>query len=296
MKLEQWTLFIDMMGYGVINGRIKNEDEAKKFIAFMKKNVDLIAEQDTEKVKKGYSKSSFDLYEYYDIKVIFVSDSVMISYYPKEVAELTVENRRILHSANALFIILQRLQIFMYHCMNEKKIMVRGGISNKFSLIDDNFAVGEGIIEAYVLESKVAVHPRIVLSKSVVANELLMKAVDFLSKSLYKIDSIIETGEDGVSYLDYLGYNIRHALQGGFNIANLATYQAFFLTHKETIEFHYNATQEAINVLKQTEPINEVALKQLTDVLAKYIWLKEYHNRKMKTLENQELESRFLID
>jgi hypothetical protein len=295
MKLEQWTLVIDMMGYGVINGRIKTEEEAKEFITFMKKNVELITQQDNDEVKKMYAKTSFNLYEYYDIKIIFVSDSIMVSYYPKEVSSLTLENERILHSANALFIILQRLQIFMYHCMNEKKIMVRGGISNKFSLIEDSFAVGEGIIEAYILESKIAVHPRVILSKDIMKHETLIKAIRLLSKALYNIDSILETDENGVYYLDYLGYNIRQALQGSFNLLNLASYQAFFLTHKETIEFHYGATLDAIERLKKTAPADEKGLKKLMEVLEKYIWLKVYHNRKMETFKNKELEERFLI-
>jgi hypothetical protein len=197
MKLERWTLFIDMLGYGNINGTIKNEQEAAEFIAFMKSNVAFFEEQDREDMKKMYAGEAFDLYKYYEIKVLFVSDSLMISYTPKEVDEEIKEQSRLLHSANALFIILQRLQIYIYNCMNEKKILVRGGISNKFTLIDSQFAVGEGIIEAYQLESKKATYPRIILSEDIINNEGLMKCVNLISKAMYRIESIIEKDEQG---------------------------------------------------------------------------------------------------
>ncbi|WP_158527192.1 hypothetical protein [Pelagibaculum spongiae] len=38
MKLVQWTLFIDMLGYRDINGAINSEAKAKEFIAFMEEN------------------------------------------------------------------------------------------------------------------------------------------------------------------------------------------------------------------------------------------------------------------
>lgn len=295
MKLERWTLFIDMLGYGQINGKIKTEEEASEFISFMKSNVKLFDDQNNDEMKKMYADSGFDLYKYYDIKVLIVSDSVMISYNPKEADDLVNDNQRLLHSANTLFIILQRLQIYMYNCMNEKKILVRGGISGKFSLIDDQFAVGEGIIEAYLLESKKAIYPRIVISKEIATNQKLMTALKFVSQKLYKIDNIIEMDEMGIYYLDYLRYNIRHALQGGFNIQNLQTYDAFFMLHKETIEHHYSTSLTAIDKLKVADPIDDDAIKKMQEVLDKYIWLKGYHNTKMKELKHAGLQSRFVI-
>jgi hypothetical protein len=295
MKLERWTLFIDMLGYGNINGTIKTEEQAAEFIAFMKSNVAFFEVQDSEKMKEMYAGEVFDLYKYYEVKVLFVSDSLMISYTPKEVDEEIKEQFRMLHSANALFVILQRLQIYIYNCMNEKKILVRGGISNKFALIDSQFAVGEGIIEGYELESKKAIYPRIILSDDIITNDGLMKCVNLISKAMYRIESIIEYDEQGVSYLDYIGYNIRRAIQGGRNLQNLATYNAFFLTHKETIEHHIEITSKATEKIKSNDPCDYKALADQEKVLAKYIWLKNYHNRKIKTLNHEELEKRFLI-
>lgn len=295
MKLERWTLFIDMLGYGQLNGSIKNRDEADTFLAFTKSNVAHFKNQDSEQVKAMYAAEKFDLYKYYDVKVLFVSDSIMISYYPKEVEQLMSEEERNLHSANTLFIILQRLQILLYNCMNEKKILLRGGVSNKFSLIDDHFAVGEGIIEAYQLESRKAIFPRIVVSDDIVANQVLFAAVRYLSLLMYGMENILEKDNGGAYHLDYLGFNIRCALQGGINAQNLATYDAFIMRHKETIEFHIEKTQQLIDKIRLTEPVNQEVLKEQSRVLDKYTWLKGYHNTKISTLNHPQLEGRFRI-
>ncbi|WP_156309037.1 hypothetical protein [Sphingobacterium endophyticum] len=41
MKLIQWTLFIDMLVYGEINGMIESDKHADEFISFMSKNADI---------------------------------------------------------------------------------------------------------------------------------------------------------------------------------------------------------------------------------------------------------------
>jgi|GEM_PF-3371769 len=46
MELEKWTLFIDMLGYGQMNGSIRDKEEAAAFISFMKSNVGLFEDQD----------------------------------------------------------------------------------------------------------------------------------------------------------------------------------------------------------------------------------------------------------
>lgn len=284
-----------MLGYGKINGSITTENEARDFIAFMKSNVKIFEVQDAEDVKKGYEYSGFDLYKYYEIKILFVSDSLMITYFPKEVDEDIHENIRILHSANTLFIIIQRLQTYIYNCMNEKKILVRGGISNKFVLIDDQFAVGAGIIEAYLLESKKAIYPRIILSESICNNINLIKAVKYISLNIYNRSTFLGDDGDGILYLDYLRYNIAIALQGGLNEKTISTIDWFLRVHKETIEFHISTTSQSIDKIKAENKDNSERLRNLELVLDKYIWIKGYHNSRIREFKYDVLEQRFLI-
>lgn len=294
MKLEQWTLFIDMLGYREMNGNITTESDARDFTSFMKNNVQIFEKQDSEEMKEGYAKSGFDLYKFYDIKVIFVSDSLMITYFPKEVEEDITEKKRILHSANTLHIILQRLQTYLYHCMKEKKILVRGGISNKFTLIDDQFAVGIGIMEAYLLESEKAIYPRIILSESICNNKSLIESFEYISSQIYKRPTFLKDDGDGIFYLDYLRYNMTIALQD-ITLKTLEVIDGFLTVHKETIEFHIDKTSKTIEDLKTKGEMNTKVYSNLLRVLDKYLWIKKYHNSSLKEFNNEKLEHRFLI-
>jgi len=272
MKLEQWVLFIDMLGYRDINGDIKDIQTAEGFIEFMKSNIEIFKSQDTEQIKEDYKEGTYDLYAFYDIQVVFVSDSLIINYLPKEVPD-TGEAVRIMHSANTLFIIIKRLQTFLYNCMKERGIIVRGGVSSKFCLVDGGFAVGEGLIEAYLVESKLAVHPRICLSRDIAANKSLIDTFNKICKIIYKQDTFL--GDDnGLLYIDYLRHNL---CEPENTFLQQRVKMAFFMLHKKTIEDKLRAIEAKIMAANQNE------ISKLQSVKDKIVWLKEYHN---KTLSN----------
>ncbi|WP_445360515.1 hypothetical protein ACJJIL_18995 [Microbulbifer sp. EKSA005] len=285
MKLVQWTLFIDMLGYRDINGAIQNEESAREFIDFMLSNREIFEIQNSEGIKQRYRDDlQFNLYEYYDIQHAFISDSLVITYYPKEVKSLTNEDKMFMHSANALFIILMRLQTFIFNCFSEKGIFLRGGISNGYCYLKDSFAVGTGLIDAYNLESKVAKYPRIALSPHVLGNEKLMERFDFINKKMYGRHKFIAQDSDGVSYLDYLTYNIatvdvnlpmvwKTVMESPENHhRNVENMRLFIRKHKEAI----------FNKIKELELKLEVAPEdekgEVNKILAKFLWLKDYHN------------------
>ncbi|WPC30957.1 hypothetical protein [Acinetobacter towneri] len=142
MKLLQWTLFIDMLGYKNINGSIDNKEKALELINFMKENAEIFQAQDSSKRKILYSQEEFNLYEFYEPKYCFVSDSLIISFEPKEIKRKEkFKNEFVRHSANVAIIIMMRLVVFIFKCYQEKNIFLRGGISNKFSYIDGSIAV-----------------------------------------------------------------------------------------------------------------------------------------------------------
>ncbi|WP_157925777.1 hypothetical protein, partial [Escherichia coli] len=82
MKLLQWTLFIDMLGYREINGSINTEDAAQDFVNFMEMNKGIFDIQNNKIIEDSYKHSEqFDLYQFYDIKYAFVSDSFILTFY-----------------------------------------------------------------------------------------------------------------------------------------------------------------------------------------------------------------------
>lgn len=285
VKLVQWTLFIDMLGYRDINGSINSEDKAKKFIEFMEDNKAGLDFSNREEIKEQYGKDKyFDLYMYYDVKHAFISDSLIIKFYPKDVKSLRNTKKRYMHSANALFIILMRLQVIIFNCFSQQGLFLRGGISTKYCYVKDHFVVGEGLISAYKAESSLAIHPRIVFSPEVLNDSKLKDSINMLSDMMYGGNNIIKRDDDGVYYLDYLGYNlstvdlsikmVSDAAQKNIHqyLHSVGMSKLFFDKHAKAIE------QKLTQLNKRKNSASGSELKGLEKVIEKFIWLKNYHN------------------
>lgn len=292
MKLVQWTLFIDMLGYRDINGSIDSDASAHEFISFMETNAKILDFTNAPHVVEQYKNNKeFNLYGYYDVSHCFVSDSLIVTYKPKETAEPDNPEISLMHSANALFIISLRLQTFIYHCYYEKGLFLRGGVSNKYCCISGSFAVGEGLIEAYEAESSLAKHPRIILHPSVEKDVNLLKKIEFLGEKMYGGKGIIQKDHsDGRFFIDHLGYAIATADRSipmikfaakahPENHANhLRTVQNMIQKHAEQIEKKIEELRMRINDAGD----NDDKRMKLESVLTKFEWLKQYHNEKMK--------------
>jgi len=299
MKLLQWTLFIDMLGYKNINGSIDNKEKALDLINFMKENSGIFQNQDSLEKRKFYENEEFNLYEFYEPKYCFVSDSLIISFEPKEInRKEKFKNEFIRHTANVGIIIMMRLVAFIFKCFQEKSIFLRGGISNKFSYIDGSIAVGEGVGAAYDGECS-AIYPKIIFCEDVVSNTQLMKEIKFLSKTMYADDNLFTLDQEH-HFLDYLkmsrvvidvrspSIKAHLAKQKLFSVPtpNIKNCQNIFKRHKEAI----------IKNIQEVNCQKELALKKYTGtelidknekidkILLKYNWLKDYHNRECTKL------------
>lgn len=299
MKLLQWTLFIDMLGYKNINGSIDNKEKALELINFMKENAEIFQAQDSSKRKILYSQEEFNLYEFYEPKYCFVSDSLIISFEPKEIKRKEkFKNEFVRHSANVAIIIMMRLVVFIFKCYQEKNIFLRGGISNKFSYIDGSIAVGEGVGAAYDGECA-AINPKIILCEDVVSNKKLMKEIRFLSKAMYADDNLY-TLDNGHYFLDYLKMtrvstdvkspSIKAFLvrNGMLKLPNLSIENAIniFKRHKEAILHNIEEVNIKSGKIQKEYSGEELdhKNKQIEKILDKYNWLKDYHNRECEKL------------
>lgn len=284
MKLTQWTFFLDMLGYRDKNGEIADENAARSFLEFMQKLKGLLT--DTEDRKREYAKQAFNLYEYYEIRTAFVSDSIIFTLYPKSADRPDQEHLNSLHSVNGLFIILLRLQALIYACFSDKQIFLRGGISRKFCYVEDEFAVGEGLIEAYMLESKKALFPRVVLAADIADDAEIMGALKFLEERMYGGVGLFRKDDDGKYFLDYFS----HAL-AWVDVRRPMTRQAAIndpLKFRETIRRvadYAKGHGEAISGNLQKLALKRESVvsgseeeKNLVSVIKKYDWLRKYHN------------------
>lgn len=278
MKLEQWVIFIDMLGYREINRNISNDEKGQRFLKFMKSNESIFISQNRGEIKEKYRDGIYDLYKYYDIQATFVSDSLIINYKPIEVdVDIIEEKFHLMHSANTLFIIINRLQTFIYSCLKEHKILIRGGISNKYCLIKDNYAVGEGLIDAYINESKRAIYPRIVLSENISDNKELLELFDLISIEIYGEKDFIKEDGDGIYYIDYIKYNICSIYKSSSSRKNIEALHSYLKVYRDVIISKLNEVNESINN-------NSNDLKSTDRIKDKIIWLKNYYNECVKNI------------
>jgi len=282
MKLLYWTVFIDLLGYRDLNGKVQDIESAKELMDFMNSNKQIFEDQTkNEQVKKMYEKSSYNLYEHYEISFAFISDSLIISYTPNLEKDFS-EEIALMHSANSLLIILQRLRLLMYKCAHERKIFLRGGISNDYSYIHGNFAVGKGVGSAYIAETQ-AKYPRVILAEDVASNTKLMDAIDSLSKRMYNV-SLIK--DDGKKYLDFNCFG-RITLDAKSNndvvikkaTSNPNDYKKNILHELGVLKGYKDAIEFQIRkalVLKDSMVPDDIKLYD--SLKEKYIWLSKYHN------------------
>lgn len=264
MKLIPWTVFLDMLGYSSLNEGVKNKDEALKIVSdlnsFKSNFIELNSQSTTRKS---------DIEGFYDINFSFISDSIIISFEPKEVSGLTNEDIYNI-SANALFYISMKVSFLAAIIAREWGVILRGGVSSKYSYIDKEFVVGEGVVDAYNTESKLAIYPRVAISESTIQNEKLMENIDFLSRSMLGGKRLI-VEENQVFYLDTLMHLV-----------------SFF--EKDTAYHTYNAGREQFfildgvfsnykEIIKRNFQEFSAASESSQRVIEKYEWLKNYQNR-----------------
>ncbi|MGG5288685.1 hypothetical protein [Pseudomonas shirazensis] len=286
MKAVQWTVFIDMLGFKKLNSAVRSDEQAQDLLDFMTGNREVLLELEAGVEQRYKQDLFFNLYEWYDAKSAFISDSIVVTFKPKEVAWETNSDRVLMHSANALMIIMMRLGALMHRCLLDKKITFRGGISTQYCDINESFAVGAGLSAANEAEGK-AVYARLALADDVVRNTALMAWIRKLFRGMYG-DSEFLVEEDGVTYVNALDF----MLAGGdmstpavSNAIRLQEGRIAVMATRQKNEVFLNA-QKAL-VVEMIRDFYAAYRKNYADedcrkgnrrVLEKYFWLRRYHN------------------
>lgn len=109
------------------------------------------------------------------------------------------------------FEMLQQLLLGVMELVDTYNVLVRGGIARGQLIHDSVMVVGPAMVEAYRLESKKAIYPRIIIAK-----ELMEQIEQDLEESIRTHTTLSEvpgfsrlfkTDDDGWSYLDYVNPN-----------------------------------------------------------------------------------------
>lgn len=275
MKLKQWVLFLDMLGYRQHNGGINDDKKAIDFIAFMEEVKEVVYKStDNQILRDGYKGQSFNFYDYYHVEFACISDSILISFVPKEFSWKVSSKQYYMHSANALFLLSMRIMSVIYKCFHEKGIFLRGGVCAGYCKVQGSFAVGEGVGRAYKAESETARYPRIAVDESVFDDAKLMKELRYLCSIMYKDLKLISRGGDGVYYIDWLGLLAAQGNPSSPSVkrAGLEEMQRASLATRDMFEAHQMALAKAVKKFGGS-PSKRVR--------EKYDWLVGYHNIKV---------------
>lgn len=290
MKAVQWTVFIDMLGFKKLNSSVTTDEQAQELIKFMTTNRDVLVQIEANTLQYYNQNKVFNLYDWYELKSAYISDSIVVTFKPKEVDWEKNADKALMHSANALMLIVMRLGALMHKCLLEKEITFRGGISTEYCDISESFAVGAGLSSANEAEGK-AIYARLALADDVVRNTKLMKQIRELFKRMYG-DSEFLVKEGGVTYVNALDIMLaaadmscpsvamairnpqgRRAVIGARKQAEVFLEAQKALVVKSIREFYAAYRNEYADVGSR---------KSYRRVLKKYFWLRHYHNAAAK--------------
>lgn len=116
-----------------------------------------------------------------EIKVKVFSDNIIFA---RSVTEGR-ENQRInLHQMIAI------VEAFQYILLYKAKYLMRGGIVIGELYIDDMFTIGQALVDAYYLEDKQAIYPRVIIENSLLP--------------IIQNNAHTSTDVDGLRYIDFL--------------------------------------------------------------------------------------------
>ena len=86
-------------------------------------------------------------------------------------------------------------------------VLCRGGVTHGRIHHEHNFAIGEALIAAYNLESKVALYPRVLIGEEVIEILMSEEIPDGYFAVRNRIAHAITIDRDGLPYVNYFGWN-----------------------------------------------------------------------------------------
>jgi hypothetical protein len=229
--IDSWNTYSD---FGLLLDQI--ESNKKKILEYGKKDDDV--DVDVFETENGRRKCS-----------IF-SDNVLCSY------NLKGMNKK---SINACIRDEIMRLVDVIEVLIERKILFRGGIDVGNLYHGSKTVFGPALIKTYEIESKMAIYPRICLSKCLGEYIENMPFSDVKREIIYAITNI-----DGQYFIDHLKYKILEWVEATEKMGR--------------VEYFDQALDSYL--IKHIEYINLKLAKCTTDeYYYKIAWLKQYHNR-----------------
>jgi hypothetical protein len=149
--------------------------------------------------------------------------------------------------------------------LTREGVLLRGGVAFGNMHFEDSILYGPALIKAYDLESKFALHPRIVVEPELIAecksNRLLRSKNNTLEQEFGYVESLLRQSDDGIWFVDYA-----RAVESELDDPSM--YIEFLEEHRDLI----------IACASRHQGFGSVA--------AKYMWLAKYHNNCVEDLSD----------
>ncbi len=231
---ERFVAFLDILGFKSIIGITQNDVAYQEKI---KQILNYIAGIRNDNYHGLFSEDGI-------LKEVSVfSDSIVISYSTG------------LNIGGGLFHVLMDL-IYICNDLLAQNIYIRGAVTCGQMYHDKKICFGPAMVQAYDLEERVAIHPRIIIDTYALQKGLQSpgKANTMEMEGEY-LDSIICCDEDGTYFLDFLSQYEE------FN--DISYYENYLKIVKENLTVHLNTSYP-------------------TNIFQKYQWFAAYYNNTIK--------------
>ena len=248
MKYEQRIVaFIDILGFRTLLNETldKNNDDIETNIDNLISAYDIIRSNwDLDRVSSVNNQNNSK-------QVSIFSDSIVVSFKVDEPSQV--------------FYTLLEIQHLIIELLN-RKILSRGAVVVGKFIHTQEFLFGPALVEAYTLESKAAMYPRIILDKSVIDAGIENSSVgNNPNEEQTSLESILEQDSDGMYYIDY-----------------------FLSAYSEIDEPEYG-------IPKHIENLGDIIRSGLkgsshhskADIRVKYSWMRERYNRMIEILKDK---------
>lgn len=169
-------------------------------------------------------------------------------------------------------------EIEIFHCLSQirwmiinlifSNILCRGAISYGKLIHTEKYIFGPALVEAYILESKCANYPRIILEDNIVALAATAESrLHSPQEAIKYVTEFLEKDSDGLFYIDYFSKAFEEVDNPEVNIPNYIT------------KLH-NRIKTGIDTSKNVEKAN---------IRIKYLWMKEKFNNMVEECKNEDL-------
>lgn len=187
-----------------------------------------------------------------DKQITIFSDCIVISFPAKEKSEI--------------FYTLLEVKWMILRLISQG-ILCRGAISYGKLLHNDKFIFGPALVEAYILESKAANYPRVILDRSIIDLAGSARSENHTKEEeIEYVESLLEKDLDGMYYIDYFAKAQEELDDPQYD------FPIYIQTLGDKIRHGMNSSKHPSKA----------------DIRVKYIWMKEKYNRMVEMSKNKD--------